>query len=32
MALEALVFPATQDKAKEQLRQYQNEEASKEEP
>ena len=32
MALEALVFPATQDKAIEQLRQYQNEEASKEEP
>ena len=27
MALEALVFPATQDKAIEQLRQYQNEEA-----
>ena len=35
MALEALVFPATQDKAIEQLRQYQNEEAGledKEEP
>ena len=28
MALEALVFPATQDKAIEQLRQYQNEEVA----